>query len=61
MGASFLCQLLLVKVFSFYFQVEDAVSRAADGTSLVQEGNLGSLRLQLGPLAAVSMKCLYTL
>ncbi|KAI4380183.1 hypothetical protein MLD38_006402 [Melastoma candidum] len=33
--------------------VEDAVSRAADGTSLVQEGNLGSLRLQLGPLAAI--------
>lgn len=30
------------------------VSRAADGTSTVQELDLSSLRSQLGPLAAVS-------
>lgn len=35
-------------------QVEDAVSRAADGTSVSQELDFSSLRSQLGPLAAVS-------
>lgn len=33
--------------------VEDAVSRAADGTSFVQELDFSSLRSQLGPLAAI--------
>ncbi|XP_058202196.1 uncharacterized protein LOC131316773 isoform X2 [Rhododendron vialii] len=33
--------------------VEDAVSRAADGTSAVQELDFSSLRSQLGPLAAI--------
>ncbi|KAF3446015.1 hypothetical protein FNV43_RR11193 [Rhamnella rubrinervis] len=33
--------------------VEDVVSRAADGTSTVQELDLSSLRSQLGPLAAI--------
>ncbi|KAJ9702451.1 hypothetical protein PVL29_004268 [Vitis rotundifolia] len=33
--------------------VEDAVSRAADGTSTVQDLDFSSLRSQLGPLAAI--------
>ncbi|RVX19577.1 hypothetical protein CK203_005360 [Vitis vinifera] len=33
--------------------VEDAVSRAADGTSAVQDLDFSSLRSQLGPLAAI--------
>ena len=37
-------------------QVEDAVSRAADGTSAVQDLDFSSLRSQLGPLAAVSVQ-----
>lgn len=41
-------------VISFCFlQVEDAVSRAADGTSGVQDLDFSSLRSQLGSLAAV--------
>lgn len=40
--------------FLLPLQVEDAVSRAADGTSAVQELDFSSLRSQLGPLAAVS-------
>lgn len=39
----------------FLSQVEDAVSRAADGMSVVQELDFSSLRSQLGPLAAVSI------
>lgn len=40
--------------FIWLVQVEDVVSRAADGTSTLQELDLSSLRSQLGPLAAVS-------
>ncbi|KAI8568864.1 hypothetical protein RHMOL_Rhmol02G0233700 [Rhododendron molle] len=40
-------------VFLLPSQVEDAVSRAADGTSAVQELDFSSLRSQLGPLAAI--------
>lgn len=40
----------------FSLQVEDAVSRAADGTSAVQDLDFSSLRSQLGPLAAVSVQ-----
>lgn len=36
-----------------FYKVEDAVSRAADGTA-VQELDFSSLRSQLGPLATVS-------
>lgn len=36
-------------------QVEDVVSRAADGTSAVQDVDFSSLRSQLGPLSAVSV------
>lgn len=39
--------------FPILIQVEDAVSRAADGTSAVQDLDLSALRLQLGPLASV--------
>ena len=35
-------------------QVENAVSRAADGTSPVQDLDFSLLRSQLGPLATVS-------
>ncbi|KAK9997695.1 hypothetical protein SO802_022381 [Lithocarpus litseifolius] len=34
-------------------KVEDVVSRAADGTSAVQDTDFASLRSQLGPLAAI--------
>jgi hypothetical protein len=44
-----------IYIFTHYlFQVEDVVSRAADGTSAVQDLDFASLRSQLGPLAAVS-------
>ena len=46
---------IVVRFFSLVFwQVEDAVSRAADGTSVGQELDFSSLHSQLGPLAAVS-------
>jgi len=42
-------------IYTHYrFQVEDVVSRAADGTSAVQDLDFASLRSQLGPLASVS-------
>lgn len=41
-----------INLFAKYVQIEDAVSRAADGTSGVQI-DFSSLRYQLGPLAAV--------
>lgn len=44
-----------------FFQVEDVVSRAADGTSVVQDLDFASLRSQLGPLAAVSSDNIYPL
>lgn len=44
----------ILNIFVIIFcQVEDAVSRAADGTSPVQELDFSSLRAQLGPLPAV--------
>ncbi|KAI8559211.1 hypothetical protein RHMOL_Rhmol04G0155500 [Rhododendron molle] len=42
-------------VFLLPLQVEDAVSRAAGGTSAVQELDFSSLRSQLGPLAAAQV------
>lgn len=44
-----------IYIYTHYlFQVEDVVSRAADGTSAVQDLDFASLRSQLGPLASVS-------
>jgi hypothetical protein len=52
---SFNFPLIYIYIFTHYlFQVEDVVSRAADGTSAVQDLDFASLRSQLGPLAAVS-------
>jgi hypothetical protein len=51
----FLTNWIYIYIFTHYlFQVEDVVSRAADGTSAVQDLDFASLRSQLGPLAAVS-------
>lgn len=50
----FTFSILTVVLFSLFWQVEDAVSRAADGTSVGQELDFSSLHSQLGPLAAVS-------
>lgn len=50
------------KHLSFLFQVEDAVSRVAEGTpDAVQELDLSVFRSQLGPLAAVSISMVFHL
>lgn len=50
--------LVLIRINSVLscinLQAEDAVSRAADGSSAVQDLDFSSLRSQLGSLAAVS-------
>lgn len=48
--------LIFIEIVPFFglSKVEDVVSRAADGTSTVQDLDFSSLRSQLGPLATVS-------
>lgn len=38
---------------SYYYQVEDVMSRTAEGASAVQDLDFGSLASQLSPLAVV--------